>query len=383
MAHRDVAIYSPEAAALYRRKPVASGGAERQTTLLATRLSAAGLRVAHIVEPVEDPAPARAESPALIQRELVTTRRGPLARFGQAGRIWSALGEADADVYVFRTSLPAVGVAATFCRTRRRRLIFSSSNNLDFTFGFFPGRRPELEVYKFGVRHSDAVVVQSREQIDLARRAFPNLRRVVEIPSFAQPAAVWTKAPEAFLWVGRLDAYKQPLRYIELAEKLSEARFWMVVRRLDPERVGRAPAGGAGDPALEREVVERARQLSNLELLEPRPHSDAMKLVERSVAVVNTGVAEGMPNLFLEAWAHGVPVLSYEFDPDGRVARRGLGLAAGGSVERFHRGARDLWRQRLDRGKVSAHVREYVEATHGPDAVTGRWLALIDELRRR
>ncbi|MEO8092015.1 MAG: glycosyltransferase family 4 protein [bacterium] len=381
MPDQDVAIYSPAAACLYERRPQVTGGAERQTTLLASGLARAGLRVAHIVLPVEDPAPPVGPAPTLVQRRLVATGRGPLVRATQLGRVWSALAEADAAVYVVRSGVAALGIAALFCRARGRRLVFSSSNNLDFTFDFYAGRRPELGLYKFGVRNTDVVVVQSREQAELARRAFPGLSRVAEVPSFAQPAAMSTARPEAFLWVGRLDSYKQPLRYLELAEAVPDARFWMVVRELDPERSGGIPGGGR-DLELEREFQRRAAGLPNLEVLEQRPHREAMDLVDRAVAVVNTGAAEGMPNLFLEAWIRGVPILSYEFDPDGRVARERLGIVAEGSPERFQAGARRLWEERDDRGEVSRRVRAYVESTHGPDAVTNRWLKLISELPR-
>lgn len=379
MARHDVAIYAPAAACLYERRPDVTGGAERQTTLLARGLTRAGLRVAHIVLPVGDPDPSLDHQLTLVQRRLVTTKRGPVERSLQLRRIWSALAEADADVYVFRSGLPALGITALFCRVRRRRLVFACSNNADLTFDFYADRRPELEVYRFGARNADALVVQSEEQVELARRAFPRQSRIVEVPSFAESAAHSTARPEAFLWVGRLDEHKQPLRYIELAEAVPEARFWMILRRLDPERSGGSP-GGKADPELEQQVYERAARAPNLELLEQRPHREAMELVERSVAVVNTGPAEGMPNLFLEAWARGIPALTFKFDPDGRVGREGLGVAAEGSRERFHEGARQLWRERDDRGGLSARVRAYLESTHSVDAVSGRWVEVIKDL---
>jgi glycosyltransferase involved in cell wall biosynthesis len=379
MPRHDVAIYAPAAACLYERRPQVTGGAERQTTLLASGLARGGLRVAHIVLPVENPDPALAGRLTLVQRRLVTTGRGPLARSAQLRQVWSALAEADAAVYVFRSGLPALGVTALYCRAHGRGLIFASSIDLDFTLEFYAGRRPELELYKFGVRSADAVVIQSRRQEGLARRAFPSLSRIVEIPSFAEPAPLSTAAPEAFFWVGRLDRYKQPIRYVELAESMPEARFWMVARRLDPERSGGSP-GASHDAELEQEVHERAARLPNLELLEQRPHAAAMELVGRSVAVVNTGRAEGMPNLFLEAWARGIPVLSYEFDPDGRIVRESLGESAGGSPERFREGARRLWDERAARAELAGRVRRNLEATHGVHAVTRRWQELIADV---
>jgi glycosyltransferase involved in cell wall biosynthesis len=376
VSRRDVAIYAPGAACLYERRPQVAGGAERQTTLLASGLTRAGLQVAHIVLPVEEPDPALPSNLALVQRRLVTTGRGPAARAAQLRQMWSALAEADAAVYVFRSGLPALGITELFCRLHRRRLVFAASNDLDLTLAFFEGRRPERELYKLGVRGADAVVVQSRKQIELARRTFPRLSRVVELPSFAAPAPLSTATPEAFLWVGRLDKHKQPMRFVELAEAMPGARFWMVARRLDPERSGGSPGGGP-DPELEREVRERAAGLPNLTMLEQRPHGEAMELVERSVAVVNTGRAEGMPNLFLEAWARGIPVLTFEFDPDGRVASAGLGESADGSAERFQEGARRLWETRGDRRDLARRVRAHVESTHGIEAVTSRWLRLV------
>jgi glycosyltransferase involved in cell wall biosynthesis len=376
----DVAIYAPAAACLYERRPHVTGGAERQTTLLAAGLTQAGLRVAHVVLPVEEPDPGLPPNLTLVQRRLVTTGRGPAARAAQLRQVWSALAEADAAVYVFRSGLPTLGITELFCRLHGRRLVFAVSNDLDLTLDFFENRRPERELYKFGVRGADAVVVQSHRQAGLARRMFPRLPRVVELPSFAASAPLSTAVPEAFLWVGRLDKHKQPLRYVELAAALPEAQFWMVARQLDPERSGGSPGGGA-DPGLEQEIRARAASLPNLTMLEQRPHAQAMELVERSVAVVNTGRAEGMPNLFLEAWARGIPVLTFEFDPDGQVARGALGESAEGSVERFREGAWRLWQTRGDRADLATRVRAHVESTHGVHAVTARWLELIADVR--
>jgi hypothetical protein len=64
----DVAIYMPLAAAHYRRSGPVGGGAELQTVLLARALATRGVRVEHIVYPVEDPAPAGPSSPSLIER---------------------------------------------------------------------------------------------------------------------------------------------------------------------------------------------------------------------------------------------------------------------------------------------------------------------------
>ncbi len=49
----------------------------------------------------------------------------------------------------------------------------------------------------------DPVVLQSEDQVELAGAAFPALRGVTRIPSFAQPAVVSPVKPEFFLWLSR------------------------------------------------------------------------------------------------------------------------------------------------------------------------------------
>ncbi len=80
-----------------------------------------------------------------------------------------------------------------------------------------------------------------------------------------------------------------------------------------------------------------------------------------------------MPNVFLEAWARGVPVISLEYDPDEQIETRGLGVVAGGSQERLTEAVRSLWRDGDRRTELGRAGREYVREVHSPEAVTARW----------
>lgn len=370
MSRNDVAIYTTSAATagLYDRAVGRSGGAERQMTLLARTLAASGFRVAHIVYRPRDPVPLP-DRLSLVHRGQYAGNQRFVGGALEALRIWRALAAADARVAIVRTASPAVGIVGLFCRLRRRPMIFSVSGNLDFDPRKVPGRL-DRALYHLGVRLATAVVVQTEDQVSLAREAFPGLRRIERIGSFAEAAPPSDNGhrPSAFLWVGRLISAKQPMRYVELARALPDARFIMIAV---PQKSG---------PIDIDDLRTAVKDVPNLELLDPLPHEQLSELVAGAVAIVNSSTFEGMPNVFLEAWARGVPALSLQFDPDNVIAGRGLGIVAGGSWEHFVAGARELWETRTDREELSLRTRAYIAEVHSPVAVGARWSDLIREL---
>lgn len=337
-------------------------------TLLAEGLAERGLRVAHIVYPVRRRRPAGARTPELVVRPPWAGHRA-MGQLAEARHIWRAMSDADAAVYVFRGGGPQLAVGAAFCDLHRRKLVFSAAIDLDFDFHRSDRTRAHLIPYRHAVRRSNLIVVQSREQVALA--AAEELSPVAKIPSFAEPAEPAQGPPEAFLWVGRLVAYKGPLDYVRLAESLPEARFRMVCAYL-PE--------SDEDRELQAKLVDAGERLENFELIDQLPRARVLELMDRAVALVSTSRSEGMPNVFLEAWSRAVPVLSLLYDPDGRIAENGLGVAAGGSAERFAAGAAEMWRDGKARDEMGAAGRRFVIAEHGLDAVADRWEQVVRAL---
>jgi len=334
--------------------------------LLAQELVRQGHRVALVVNPVPDPIERNDSRLTIVEREARAS--GRLGGAGEIMRVLRALVAANGRVIVVRTGNPVVGFIALCCLAWRRRFVFSSASNFDFLDREHASRM-QMAIYRFGVRRAGAVVVQSTEQADLAKQAFPQLRRVVHIPSFAEGPSETTapQRPDAFIWAGRLVDYKRPLLFADLAEAVPEARFVLIPHL--PQ-----------DPAAEELLAtlkDFAARLENLEIGSELPHAELVEKLSHAVALVNTSPVEGMPNTFLEAWAQGVPVLTFSFDPDGVIQARDLGIAADGSWERFVDGARQLWAERLDRGATSERVRAYLCETHSLQAVGAKWEELL------
>jgi hypothetical protein len=131
------------------------------------------------------------------------------------------------------------------------------------------------------------------------------------------------------------------------------------------------------DLDLSADVASATRELPNLTILPSRGRNDLLELVERAVAIVNTSEFEGMPNMFLEGWARGVPALALSHDPDGVIERHSLGIFAHGSWHELVAGARALWSGRFDQRELAHRCRRYVADAHAEDKVCEQWVTAL------
>jgi glycosyltransferase involved in cell wall biosynthesis len=329
---------------------------------LARGLAARGLRVGVAVTGDRRTLPRQVDGVEVVAQRRPPGVRG-LGGLLHDGRTLLALVRSPTRVVVTRIANRTVAVAALAARMRRARFVYSSANITDFGFGGLD-RAFNVRLFERGLRAADEIVVQTEEQAELCRSRFG--RDAVVIRSIAERVEPRTGSPEAFLWVGRLVPYKRLDVYLDLAADVPEARF----------RVIAAPGPGP-EPELSARLERAREELPNLEVLAPRPRAELGELVERAVAMVNTGEREGMPNVLLEGWSRGVPALVFGHDPDGLVERHGLGGYAAGSRDRLAELARSLWASRDDQRELAERCIGYVRREHDLDAVCAAWLRIL------
>jgi hypothetical protein len=341
------------------------GGAETQIFLLARALAGRGVRVCAVAYQTAEGLPDEVAGIEIIVRPPPRWReiRGPAGKLAEIVAAWRTVGRIPARVFVQRGTGIDTGLVAVAAKARGRRFAYSSANVIDFDYGRVDRRRTVM-LFRLGIRLADTIVVQTREQERLCRERFR--RDCVVIQSIAEPAEQRACRPDAFLWIGKLASYKRPMAYLELARAVPEATFRMV-----------AVASEKDSAPIAAELELEAAQIPNLQLLPPLPRSELLPLMDRAVAVVNTADYEGMPNIFLEGWARGVPAIALSHDPDGLIEREGLGGFAHGSPERLADLARACWRTRDDQSAVAERCRDYVAREHSVDVLVSRWMEAL------
>ena len=177
----------------------------------------------------------------------------------------------------------------------------------------------EREYQRLG-RSRDWQVLQSRLRV---------LGNGVDVP----PARHAGLPPWRVLFVGRLDPLKDLPTLIEAARRAPECEVWI-----------------AGAGPLRAALEEQARG-TTVRFLGEQPHARIPELLASARALVLCSVQEGVPNVVLEALAHGRPVIATPVGAIPELVHDGVNgrLVPVGDVERLAAALREvgddaLWR---------------------------------------
>jgi glycosyltransferase involved in cell wall biosynthesis len=344
------------------------GGAEVQQAILARLLAADGYRVSMICLDYGQPATAVVDGVA-VHKAFRPDEGVPVLRFlhPRLTTIWRRMAEIDADVYYQRSSAMWTGVVAEFCRRHGKRSIYAGASDRDFVRGEEQIKLArDRWIYRRGLARVDAIVAQNPCQVRTCREQHG--REAIHIPSCYVPPEGTRKVSGAnadVLWVGTVHDYKRPEMLLELARRLPQRRFVMIG--------GPSVGGERFRPGYFEAVREQARRLPNVEFKGFLPLAEVEPWFDRARVLVCTSVYEGMPNIFLQAWARGVPT----------VATVDVGVAAHqvfGSLEDAAALVERHFEDEAHWRAASARCLAHFERTHSAARVLERYGALFEEI---
>lgn len=228
---------------------------------------------------------------------------------------------------------------------RWKNYYLTESGNL---WWFFSGIFVEM-VYPWLLRNADLVLVQHEGQknILLAKHiksvVFLNLFDLKGIPDLSN------QIHKDFVYVGWLDKRKGFIEFFELVKKAPLSTFKVI-----------------GPPRDKTGFLyfKKLKSFSNVSLLGELNHSDTLKQIANSKALISTSRMEGFPNVFIEAWACGIPVISLNVDPGSVIEKEGLGEIAHGNLNNMVPALANI----KNTDDFAKKAKAYVEKNHGFNA---------------
>jgi glycosyltransferase involved in cell wall biosynthesis len=164
------------------------------------------------------------------------------------------------------------------------------------------------------------------------------------------PARVAPKSDQPTVcFLARWDPQKRVELFLRLARRFPEVKFIAMGKGHDLEVDARIRRAHEGTP--------------NLTMTGFVSEAEKGRILGESWALVNTSVREALPVSFLEALAHGTPIISGE-DPDGITSRYGYPAAGGDYASALRAMLGDPGRARKGR-----EGRRMVAAVHEADRV--------------
>ena len=275
------------------------------------------------------------------------------------------LNSMDADLYVMRCASPQVAYVRLAATLLRRKLVYLAAHDQDVNGGYVAQQGIWGRRFEWGLRRADAIVCQHGEQVRQVRRRYGRAAELIR--SFCPVESVSERAmPRTFiLWMARLDDWKQPSLFVDLAERFPHEMFLMVGPPSDTNPNAQAELGG------------RMGALSNFHFEPGVPFEDTSALFAQAKLFVNTSRDEGFPNTFLQAAACGTPIVSWSVNPDGILTRYQMGICANGDQATFEHALRDLCGDAEFRVRMGDNGRKYVARQHASSPIGAQYADLL------
>lgn len=169
-----------------------------------------------------------------------------------------------------------------------------------------------------------------------------------------------------FLWVARCQPIKQPHIFLNLVERLPEARFEMICPCENEE--------------LWRSVSSRARTLPNLIFHDGVPYHEVQEHYDTARVFVNTSTYEGWPNSFIQAGLGHTGILSLQVRPDNLFDDYQLGACADGNEGVLMEAARHCLQDAGLTARMGGEAARFVAEMHDNSRETDAFLAGLKTL---
>lgn len=328
------------------------GGVEKQTNLMAKWFAKQGHEVSVIVWQNEKPNRTVIDGVSILSVcRKDQGLRGVRFLYPRIISLVRALRQSDAEIFYHNCAEYTTGVIALWAKLSNRKFVYSvaSDPECDLSLPSLNDLRSRV-LFRVGIRLADCVITQTRTQKNQLHRDWSIKAIKLPMPS-QKPKSMSTPRGDVFkvLWIGRVVRLKRLEWLVDVAKMLPYMEFHVV-------------GGADSDDQYAFDVLQEAASLENVHVVGAVPFCEVEEFLSLSDVLCCTSEYEGFPNTFLEAWSHGLPIVS-TFDPDCIVKDQSLGNSCD-TVAQIIDGLSTMKEDRSHYLRLRANTMTYFDKNH-------------------
>ena len=233
------------------------------------------------------------------------------------------------NVVFFRDNSYSLGLLAIFQLITRHILVWSIKHdekcnstaasakyrrNKDYLNSTFAKIKITLidSMFQYGVKNSKLILAQNKTQKKIVFEEF-NKDSVINYSSTKIPKYNLIRE-DIILFIATMKDFKRPQLFCKIAGLLSDTNYRFVM-------IG----ANFSDPKQAKLLLKQIQD-NNVEYLGQLQLTEVKNYLNKARLLVNTSSSEGFPNTFVQAFSHGVPVVSLGIDPDNIILDNELGI---------------------------------------------------------
>jgi glycosyltransferase involved in cell wall biosynthesis len=231
--------------------------------------------------------------------------------FSKLSKFHRAVQEAGPDVLIQRGLSFFSPLLALYCALYGIKFIFMFAHDRESRGRFQRTNRINF-LFHLLLIFANALIVQNEYQRDRIPQRYA--RKIFKIKNGHTIEYIDFSKKDGVLWVSRLEPWKRPEKFLELAKKLPELQFTMI-----------APKAAKHEKYAEK-IYTMAREIPNIKLHNFVSLNSIDKFFHEAKLFVNTSEEEGFPNTFVQSCKNYTPILSLKVNPDNCISRNRIGF---------------------------------------------------------
>lgn len=228
--------------------------------------------------------------------------------------LWRLLYLSASEIFYFRCSGWLLAMIVFYAKIFRKKVLFHAAHEHDLypLENLIHLKKWERYMYVWAVKRVDKIICQTPAQQLLIKKNYPMLSHEI-IPNFwpRLKKAPSEKPKQYITFVANFRTFKRPEWVLEIAKNNPQLKFKMIGQNYH-------------DKGLAESIENFAASIPNVELTGPLPLAEVENILDETLILINSSLAEGFPNTYLQAFRRGIPVLT-TFDPGLEIETHKLG----------------------------------------------------------